>query len=437
MSSKPTVVAFYLPQYHPIPENDAWWGKGFTEWTNVVRGRPVFDGHEQPILPADLGFYDLRLPTVRHEQIKLAREFGVDAFCFYYYWFGGKRLLETPLEDWLNDRSADLPFCLCWANENWTRRWNGAEQDVLMAQQHSDADDRAVMRDLIRYFKDSRYLRVDGRPVLLVYRIELFPDAQATVMRWKEECAAAGVPLPLFCAVQSFGITDPRPYGFDAAVEFPPHGVVARTMSDEVSEQVDGFTGKIFSYRDVAEYCVSKPVVDYPRFRGVMPSWDNTARRPLSGHIYAGSSPLIFRAWLARMMQKTMVDEYLPAKLLFVNAWNEWGEGCVLEPSQRFGKAWGQALRCAIEDADGSAKLWPFIPPADADYASLRRFASLSIRADATVCEVEAELSRMRYLAERAKPGLFARGYLLARLWVNRFPRVKRVLRNIVSRMNA
>ena len=186
-------IAFYLPQYHPIPENDAWWGKGFTEWTNVTRARPLFPGHYQPHRPADLGFYDLRLPEVRKRQAELARHYGISAFCYHHYWFQGRKLLERPFQEVLASGRPDFPFCLCWANEHWSRSWDGNQGTVLVAQQHSAADDRRFIEDLLPALRDQRYFRVSGKAVLLVYQASLFPDASNTAEIWREACAHSGV----------------------------------------------------------------------------------------------------------------------------------------------------------------------------------------------------------------------------------------------------
>jgi lipopolysaccharide biosynthesis protein len=414
------LIAFYLPQYHPIPENDAWWGRGFTEWTNVVQARPQFDGHPQPQLPADLGFYDLRLEATRAAQAALARAYGIDAFCYYYYWFGGKRLLEQPLEAMLAGQAPDLPFCLCWANENWTRRWNGAEQDVLMAQRHSPEDDRAVMADLARYFADSRYLRIDGRPLLLLYRCDILPDPAATVRRWREVCATLDVGDPYLCAVQSFGIEDPTRWGFDAAVMFPPHGLVAAEVARQQTGLSPGFRGRIFSYPDAMRAALAKSA-RYPRFPGVMPAWDNTARKREAGHVYIGSHPLRYRAWLAEAIRTAEADPLLPVPLVFINAWNEWGEGCHLEPDLRDGHAWLQATRAAREQGPA--------PQVLLDGLVAGRTPVPGTAPDAPWSAVQMDAGEM--CDTRLSPGWRGRGFARLRVWVNRYPGLKRRLRPI------
>lgn len=341
-------IAFYLPQFHPIPENDLWWGKGFTEWTNVSRGTPFFPGHYQPHLPADLGYYDLRLPEVRAQQAALARKYGIFGFCYYYYWFNGRRLLERPLDEMLKSGEPDFPFCICWANENWTRRWDGAEQEVLMKQEHSQQSDQAFIHDVIPLLKDRRYITVNGAPLLLVYRPAILPDSKATTEIWREACRKAGLPNVHLCAVQSFGLDDPRPLGFDSAVEFPPHGIVAREINREVPDLHPDFAGSIYDYREVVQYAINRPKKDYRQFRGVMTSWDNTARRRLRGNIFQNATPREYEIWLRAMVAQTEATHAPGERFVFINAWNEWAEGAHLEPDQRNGYAYLEATSRAL-----------------------------------------------------------------------------------------
>src|SRR4029450_10117656 len=216
-------IAFYLPQFHPIPENDAWWGQDFTEWTNVRRAPPNFRGHLQPREPGELGWYDLRDPATRSAQAGLARAHGIHRFCYYYYWFNGGRLPEKPAHAVLATGAPDFPFCVCWANENWTRRWDGLDQEVLLAQRYSVDDNAAMFRSLLPLFRDPRYIRINGRPLLLVYKSQLIPELSATAARWRETAAQAGVGDPYLVACETGEIGPPATYGFDAVAEFPPH----------------------------------------------------------------------------------------------------------------------------------------------------------------------------------------------------------------------
>ncbi|GAC1541767.1 MAG: hypothetical protein NVS3B10_06300 [Polyangiales bacterium] len=350
-------IAFYLPQFHPIAENDEWWGKGFTEWSNVTRARPLFRGHYQPHVPADLGYYDLRVPEVREEQARMARAYGIHAFCYYHYWFSGKRLLERPFHEVLTSGRPDFPFMLCWANENWTRRWDGGEHHILMEQVHNDDNDRAFIRELIPAFKDPRYVRVDGRPLFMVYRTELFPDAKHTVRIWRDECIKAGVGDPHLCRTESrIPGLDPAVHGFDSAYEFPPHGMPHGSNVEPQDlwpnrEGVDPtFDGTLWQYEVLARGYLHKKKPDYKLFRGLLCSWDNTPRRQSRGTVVLDASPELYRHWLSRIVAQTRSWHEGDEQLVFINAWNEWAEGCHLEPDKRFGRRWLEATRQALSD---------------------------------------------------------------------------------------
>ncbi len=292
----PAVIAFYLPQYHRIPENDAWWGEGFTDWTNVTAAKPLYPGHVIPNLPGELGAYDLLSRDVRAAQAELAREHGVYGFCYYFYWFGGRRLLERPLELMLEEGQPDLPFALCWANEPWTRRWDGREQDVLMPQHHDRVGDLAILDDLMPYFEDSRYIRIDGRPLLLVYRQGLMPDAPGFASDLRAEAVRRGLPGLFLCNVLSIGDIERCAPGFDAAVEFPPHGTIGKELRARDLGADRAFRGHIYDYASTVLSAVARPIPSFPCFPGVMPRWDNTARKGLRAHIFHGSTPRALRA---------------------------------------------------------------------------------------------------------------------------------------------
>lgn len=340
-------IAFYLPQFHPIPENDAWWGPGFTEWTNVTKARPNFVGHYQPRVPADLGYYDLRVTEVMEKQAELARRYGLHGFCYYYYWFGGHRLLERPIEQMLASGRPDMPFCLCWANENWTRRWDGQEHDVLMAQKHSDSDDEAVIRDLIRYFRSPHYIRVGGRPLILVYRVTLFPDFARTAAIWRQVCKDEGIGDIYIAQVESFELASsgisPMKLGCDAAVEFPPQGMADPISLDSPILNPD-FQGAVVDYRDIAVKYATRDMPAYKRFLGVMPGWDNTARRQNNSYAFVNSTPGAFQAWTEATIARTKEQFSGDERLIFINAWNEWAEGAYLEPDRRFGHSFLEAF---------------------------------------------------------------------------------------------
>lgn len=347
-------LAFHLPQFHPIPENDAWWGKGFTEWTNVVRGRPQFRGHYQPHQPADLGYYDLRLPEAREQQAALAREAGLTGFAYYHYWFNGRRLLEKPVDDILALKKPDFPFCLCWANEPWSRNWDGQESQLLMPQAYSEADDLAHIRWLLEAFADERYIKIDGRPLFLVYRPSGLPDMVQTADRWRREAENYGFPGLYLASVQAFprDSGDPRSYGLDAAVEFRPNGTpLDVTLHSDNPLDIGFRIHRVMEYDAMVRWALTQDLPNYAFFPGVCPSWDNTVRRKENALIFRDSTPEKYGEWLRQVLIRETLRQQKPS-IVFVNAWNEWAEGNHLEPCQRWGRAYLDATRDSVAAAE-------------------------------------------------------------------------------------
>lgn len=362
-------IAVHLPQFHPIPENDKWWGKGFTEWTNVTRAVPLFPGHYQPHLPADLGFYDLRLPEARAAQAELAAEYGIHGFCYYHYWFNGRRILERPVNEIVASGEPDFPFCLCWANENWTRRWDGLENEILLEQRYGEADDLAHIRALIPYFFDRRYIRVLGRPLFAVYRASKLPRPQATIETWRREAERAGLSGLFLVRVESEGeVGDSREMGFDYSVEFQPIAPAmwdSRLLRSKWWRRHSLGTGEalyrdneICRYRDMVDAALRAPIPSYPRIPCVCPGWDNSARRKNGSFILLDSTPEVYERWLRETVTRLThlsapgeSSETPPSSLVFINAWNEWGEGNHLEPCQKWGRAYLEATRRALQVA--------------------------------------------------------------------------------------
>jgi len=331
------LVALYLPQFHPIPENDAWWGKGFTEWTNVSKAEPLFPGHEQPHIPADLGYYDLRVPETRLAQADLARSHGIEAFCYWHYWFEGQRLLERPFAEVLRSGEPDFPFCLAWANETWSRRWLGEEKEILRKQTYSPADNEQHARWLVEAFRDHRYLRVNGRPVFLVYRPTSLPDGHAVTDAIRQECRRAGLPDPYLLGISSHVVDDYRPLGFDGNMEFEPQlGVLPDPLGDGL---------KLHDYTESRAKMVHGKG-NFPSHPCIMVSWDNTARRGENGIVFTGATPEAFEQGLRETIASVQ-HQPLEERLVFVNAWNEWAEGNHLEPCLRHGLGYLEAVKRA------------------------------------------------------------------------------------------
>ncbi len=336
------VIAFYLPQYHPIRENDSWWGRGFTDWSNVAAAQPLWPGHLQPRQPTALGYYDLRLPASANQQFEMARKYGVDAFCYYYYWFNGRRLLEKPLNDLVEGRSGPFPFCICWVNEEWRRSWDGLSGDVLVPMEHTPESDLAFIKDVVPLLKHPDYVRVDGKPLLLVYRAAGLAQPAETAAKWKAYCRDNGIEDIHLCAMQTFGFRDPTAVGFDAAVEFPPHApslnlpeLDFHRESTPPADMHPQFQGKIFDYQHLAQCFMRRPPEDYPLHRTCMLAWDNTARRGNDAHVYGHFTVAKYEEWLTVNVAKSVAER--ADAVVFVNAWNEWAEGSALEPDRFFG----------------------------------------------------------------------------------------------------
>ena len=338
------MIAFYLPQFHPIPENDEWWGKGFTEWANVTRATPQYLGHYQPRLAGELGYYDLRVPEAQKRQIELAKNYGIYGFCFHYYWFNGRRLLEKPLEMFINDKNNDFHFCVCWANENWTRKWDGRSRDILIAQEHSFEYDKQIIQDFIKLFRDPRYIRIDGRPLLIVYRADILQDPNATLNYWRRTSLENGMGLPFILAAQTFGYDDPIADGFDGAVEFPPHnGEELQEINGSLTILNPDYKGIVYKYDDFASASIRRIIPKpFRRFNTVFPGWDNEARQPGGGYIFDGATPDMYGKWLNAAGQFAVDHFSKDERIVFINAWNEWAEGAYLEPDRRFGYAYLQ-----------------------------------------------------------------------------------------------
>lgn len=370
-------IAIYLPQFHPIPENDEWWGKGFTEWTNVTKAKPLFNNHYQPHLPADLGFYDLRLEEVRIAQAKMAKDYGIHGFCYYHYWFNGRRILDRPFQEVYDSKKPDFPFMLCWANENWTRTWDGLNKHILLEQKYSEEDDRAHIKSLIPFFKDSRYIKIDGKPVFAIYKSALLPNIQKTISVWRKEAKLENLDLYL-CVFESFGNHGIKMVenGFDASIEFQPFSnylyefIESKTLqllnstikyrifkelfkrfnipkySSQLYEKCKKIVMRNLEYSEFVDYLIKHYQFEqeYVKFPGITPSWDNTARRGNEAFFLKNSTPQKFEQWL-KYLSDHIANKTDDNNFIFINAWNEWAEGNHLEPCQKWGHQYLEAIK--------------------------------------------------------------------------------------------
>jgi hypothetical protein len=359
------LIAFHLPQFHPIPENDRWWGKGFTEWTNVARARPLFRGHEQPRFPADLGYYDLRLPEARAAQAALAERYGIEGFCYWHYWFHGDRLLERPVAEILATGEPDFPFCLAWANESWSRTWLGDEhsREYLIEQRYSAGDDRAHGRWLAHVFADPRYIRIHGRPLFLVYKPKALPDARRTTGIFREECLRAGLPEPYLVGIDAhcYG-TDLCTLGFDMTEHHAPQlgalprdvfidGRLPSKLKRNLRRGIASARLKVYWY-DEATDLMARVRPPFPHFPCCFVGWDNTPRRGRDAIVIVDATPRRFHDELDQAAKRVLHKER-EERVVFINAWNEWAEGMYLEPDRTFGHGHLEAVQSVLSHIRG------------------------------------------------------------------------------------
>ncbi len=349
---KPLLIAFYLPQFHPIDENDNFWGKGFTEWRQLFKSVSKFPGHYQPRIPRDLGFYDLNQLSAFRKQVEMALKSGIGGFSYYYYWFNKKRVLEKPIELMLNS-DIEMPFMLIWANENWTRTWDGAESQVLLRQDYRQEDDEALVDDWVRHFNDRRYIKLNQRPFFVIYNPKNIPDAKNTIERWRRMISKKIRIEPLIFMAQTFGELDPYKYGLDGALEFPPHklsqNLQGREMPDSYSPD---FKGRVIEYDDFVDVSLNEQHdVGYPLVKTIVPSWDNDCRRPNRGLTLESSTPLKYQKWLEELINRAFQNPIEDTPIVAINAWNEWAEGAYLEPDVYYGSAYLNSTARAYRDS--------------------------------------------------------------------------------------
>ena len=348
---KARAIAFYLPQFHPIPENDEWWGSGFTEWTNTAKARPLFRGHKQPHIPADLGFYDLRLAESRQAQADLAERYGVEAFCYWHYWFAGRRILERPFNEVLASGAPNHKFCLGWANQTWSGIWHGAANKILVEQTYpGPEDDAAHFAHILPAFRDPRYFRVNGKPLFYIFRPEQLPDAQAFADRWQKMAHEAGLGgLHLVAEISDLlgygpkaGL--PETYGFDAGVyiRLPAQNTPSDVLTMRARRKLLRWPESYF----YAQKPIPRPTAFQAKniYPCVYPNWDNTPRSSRRGLVLRNAHPAAFRPHVKAAID-TLQDSAPEERLLFIKSWNEWAEGNYLEPDLEHGHGFLQVLK--------------------------------------------------------------------------------------------
>ena len=356
-NNDPKLIAFYLLLYYPDPHNTQWWGRGSTEWTNVSKAVPQYLGHYQPRFPGELGFYDLRIMDNIHRQIELATFYGIYGFCFYYYWFDGERLLNLPFDNFVNDKSITFPFSICWVNESWTRQWGGASEAPLMIQNSSVSSYKEFIKSCTTLFKQPNYIRIDGKPILTIYRPMDIPKPEEVILYWREYVKQkTGLEIYL---IASLGNAEEEAkwkewlnVGFDACSEFSPGPYLdcMKNITPEKDFVCKTFLGTVLDYRDFVENKRYMGRLQGKIFRALSPMWDNTPRKKNKGLILDGATPKLYKKWLMDIINETKQNKVLDDNIIFINAWNEWAEGAYLEPDLKWKYEYLEATAEAIRD---------------------------------------------------------------------------------------
>lgn len=357
-------IAFYLPQFHPIPENDEWWGKGFTEWTNTAKAKPLFRGHYQPNLPSELGFYDLRLPEARETQAALAKEHGIEGFMYWHYWFAGKRILERPFQEVLASKKPDFPFCLGWANETWTGIWHGLKNKILIEQTYPGIEDyERHFHSVLEAFRDERYITVDGKPLFLIYAPFNLPDPRLFIDTWQKLAAENGLKGIYFIALSYFPNEDTQRL-FDIGYD----GVQAQHIGDSLFHvtrnnlikrirrklwhmgiELRGETfGGVFEYKEIIKYLTTSEETKDNIYPLIIPNWDNSPRSGRKSLVFANSTPDLFRIHIQNVFN-VVKNKPFERRLVFIKSWNEWAEGNYMEPDIRYGRQYLEVFKEEID----------------------------------------------------------------------------------------
>lgn len=400
------VIAFYLPQFYPTPENNHAWGDGFVEWSNIIKAKPLFKNHNQPIEPGELGYYDLRSQEILEEQAELANAYGINAFSFYYYYSAGKRLLSRPLHNFMHS-NIDMNFCITFANHNWTKKWDAGDQEVIFEQHHDDHSNEYFIDSVIEIFRDKRYIKVNGKPLLLIFMPQLFPNIKKTTELWREKVLDQGFPGLYLVMVDDWNrnLVNPKDYGFDATYEMPSNFF---NEIEDISKTLDGldesFTGRIIQYKELSDYFIGRPFPIYKRFKTIMAPWDNTPRYKSRAIVTLAPSLKDLQNWVTAAIVDTCQRYSGDERIVFVHSWNEWAEGTFIEPDKLNKRNRLAAVKRGIEDAREIISHTENNSNAVSRLIELMSIKNESIyRYDALTRNMAAELSYIRHYTDKMK----------------------------------